>query len=108
MTTDFVSELYINEVLTDNDWNVLTRYGDVNVFNDSGPYTFSFENDVVVKITVNFEFKLMTFSIIMSPDLSGNVTGLFGEFCLLRRSISDEGNNLFEYVCHILVFLERV
>ena len=74
-------EFYVNQSLkAENNWNNVTTYGDVTVYNDSGAYSLAFENEVVVKISASFEFKLMTFTVVMSPDLSGNVNGLLGKF----------------------------
>ena len=73
-------ELYINGTLTETDWNNSTVYGDVTTFNDSGAYVLTFDNDVVVKISASFEFKLMTFTLTLPSELQGNVTGLLGKF----------------------------
>ncbi|XP_067950366.1 uncharacterized protein [Watersipora subatra] len=73
-------EFYVDDSLTSNDWSVLNNYGDVKVFNDSGAYALSFSNGVVVKITANFEFELMTVNIVMAPSLEGNIEGLMGNF----------------------------
>ena len=74
-----ISELFINGKITTNDWNNVATYGDVTVYNDSGAYALAFENEVVVKISASFKFELLTFSLILPPELEGNVAGLMGK-----------------------------
>ena len=37
-----------------------------------------------MKISVSFEFELMTVSMVMDPDSEGKVMGLFGEFSVSK------------------------
>ena len=81
----FYVELYINGTFTDHtNWNERTEFGDVTAYNDSGAYALRFDNGAVVKISVSFDFELMTVSMVMDPDSEGKVMGLFGEFSVSK------------------------
>ena len=81
----FYAELYINGTFTDHkNWDERTEFGDVTAYNDSGAYALRFDNGAVVKISVSFDFELMTVSMVMDPDSEGQVMGLFGKYSVLK------------------------
>ena len=73
----------MNGSLTLNDWTNIESYGDVRVFNDSGPYTLAFSNNVVVKVTASFDLQLMTVTIVMEPNMGGKIEGLLGKITII-------------------------
>ena len=69
----------MDETFTEFNWTEYTDFGGVGAYNDSGAYALRFSNGMIVKISVSFEYELMTVSFAMAPDSEGQVTGLFGK-----------------------------
>ena len=76
----------MNDELKENDWSETQVYADVRAYNDSKGYTFALSNNIVIKISPNFESKLMTCNFIMPASLAGKLEGLMGKMILLAFS----------------------